>query len=401
MKRVIPFHRSFPLATIFSILLIIFSVVGFFTKGFNLGVDFQAGMNQYIQLAHPAGLISYEGSGSPVMTITDTRLTLVFSSADTIARTVNHDLRTVGTMADLAQALRADAVVFRPNDGGLSADLLVPTHQGNFSLGSTAILVHREPRNDAERYGSIKEIRDAVDRIGTVSIQSLGKSDSGQYIIRVRDDGSDPDFSKNTPVAVKNALDDAFGQDKAITMKTDYVGARFSSNLGKNAIWLVIATLALIMIYASIRFKIQHAIGAVLAIVHDVFIMLGFMIWTSMEFNTLSIAALLTILGYSINNTIVIFDRVREEQKLRPSESIRELIDISISGTLSRTFITTVSTMLAVLSLMIFTTGSISDFARALMVGIIAGAYSSMLIAPGFVDFWGKHFSKKYKHKKA
>lgn len=395
MKRLIRFHKAFLPAVIVSLVLLAIGLVGLFTKGLNLGVDFQAGINQYVQLAYPAGTLSYEGAGSPALTVTDAKATVVFSAAEVEARTLSYDLRTVGTMADLAEALKADGIQFQPREGGLSADLLVPTYQGDFILSATPTLVHRLPRNEAERYGSIKEVREAMSALDSVSVQELGGSATGQYIVRVRDDGSDAEFSKKVPARVKELLNAAFGADRAVTMKTDYVGARFSSDLASNSSWLVAATLLLIMIYSTIRFKIEYAIGAILAIIHDALIMVGFMVWSGMEFSTLSIAALLTILGYSINDTIVIFDRIREDRRLNPTDSITTIIDKSVTETLGRTFITTVTTMLAVLSLVLFTSGGIHDFAVALMVGMVSGTYSTIFIATGFVRLWDRIKAKR------
>jgi len=178
-------------------------------------------------------------------------------------------------------------------------------------------------------------------------------------------------------------------------LKTDFVGARYSEALSKTSAFLVIATLALILLYSAIRFKIQFALGAVLAIAHDALIMVAFIVWTRMEFNASTIAAILTILGYSINDTIVQFDRIREERRLRPADKFVDVLDSALSHTLWRTIITTVTTMLAVLALFIFTTGSMKDFALALLVGMVSGTYSTIYIASGFVDWWERKVATK------
>ncbi len=158
-------------------------------------------------------------------------------------------------------------------------------------------------------------------------------------------------------------------------------------------------TLLLVLAYASIRFKPQYAIGAVLGIIHDSLVIISFVVWTRMEFNTTTIAAILTILGYSINNTIVIFDRMRESRRLYPDEVFVTILNRSLTETLSRTVITTFTTMLAVLSLFIFTTGSMKDFALALLVGLVSGVYTTTFIATGFVYFWDKEKVKRDKKK--
>jgi preprotein translocase subunit SecF len=116
-----------------------------------------------------------------------------------------------------------------------------------------------------------------------------------------------------------------------------------------------------------------------------------------MEFNTTTIAAILTILGYSINDTIVIFDRIRETRRIYPDDAFVDVLDRSLTETLNRTIITTLTTMLAVLSLYIFTTGSMKDFALALLVGMISGVYSTIFIASGFVNFWELRKNKREK----
>jgi len=389
MKRVINFHKAFLPAVIGSALVIAVGLVGLAAMGLNLGVDFQAGINQSVQLAFPAADVSYDGAGSPVLSIGEDALSVVFSGAEVESRTAVWDLRTVGTVADRAAAMKSEGITMSVRDGaGLSADLLVPTYQGDYTLGKGTVLVRRGPKSEAEAYGSIEDIREAVSAIGSVSVQSIGAESSMQYLIRISDDGTDKAFSEKMPPLIRTALESKFGAGKVVTIKTDYVGARFSKDLADSAWKLTLFTSLAILAYAAIRFKLQYGLGAVLAILHDGLIMIAFMVWTRMEFNTTSIAAILTILGYSINDTIVIFDRIREDRKLDPTSKLSSVIDKSITETLGRTFITTVTTMLAVLSLYIFTSGSIKDFALALLVGMVSGTYSTIFIATGFVHLW-------------
>lgn len=389
MKRVIQFHKASLPATIVSLVLLVIGLAGLLTMGLNMGVDFQAGLNQSVRLAIPAAELRYTGSGTPVMSIGEDVLSVVFSGAEVEARTATWNLGTVGTLSDLAAAMKTEGIDMSIRDGaGLSADLLVPTYQGNFSLGPSPVLVHREPKSAAEAFGSIEAVRQAVSPLGSISVQSIGPESSMQYMIRVSDDGQDRGFSEKMPPMIRAALETEFGSGRVVVIKTDYVGARFSKDLADSAWKLTLFTSLAILAYATIRFKMQYALGAVLAIMHDGLIMVGFMVWTRMEFNTTSIAVILTILGYSINDTIVIFDRVREERKLDSASKLSHVLDKAITETLSRTFITTITTMLAVLSLYLFTSGSIKDFALALLVGMVAGTYSTIFIATGFVHLW-------------
>jgi preprotein translocase subunit SecF len=177
------------------------------------------------------------------------------------------------------------------------------------------------------------------------------------------------------------------------------VGSRFSKNLTDQAGMLLGLTLLLILAYSSVRFKPQFAIGAVLAIIHDGLIMVAFVVWSRMEFNTTTIAAILTILGYSINDTIVIFDRIRETRRIYPDDPFVTVLNRSLTETLGRTVITTVTTMLAVIFLFVFTTGSMKDFALTLLVGMISGVYSTIFIASGFVYAWDLQAKKKERRK--
>ena len=389
MKHLIRFHKAFLPAVIFSAVLIAFSLIGLVTKGFNLGVDFQAGINQYILLAYPVADVSYTGAGTPVLSIGEDTATIVFSGATIQGRTVTYDLRTVGTINDLATVMRDEGVILNIRDGaGLSADLLVPTYQGDFVLSDSPVLIHRSPRNASESFGSIDLIRSAVSGIGSVSVQNVGGRDSMQYIIRVRDDGTDRSFSEKIPGLIGAAIQKEFGAGTYVPMRTDYVGARFSKDLADNSWKVTLFTILVIMAYATFRFKFQYAVGAILAILHDAMIMVGFIVWTGMEFNTSSIAAILTILGYSINDTIVIFDRIREDKRLAPTDKYTTILDRSLTETLGRTIITSLTTLLAVFALYIFTSGSIKDFALALIVGIVSGTYSTIFIATSFVRFW-------------
>jgi len=391
MKRLIRFHKAFAFTAALSGALILSGVVGLFVRGFNMGVDFQPGVNQYVQLAIPAADLGYGGGGTAVLTLSDSTATVVFTGADVESRTRTWNLRTVGTLADLAAQMAPEGLSLTVKDGaGLSADLLVPTYQGDISLSATPALLHRLPKDANERFGSIDEVRKAVSVLGSESVQNVGGEGSLQYIVRIRDDGSDKDFSATLSQAIKTALEGQFGAGHVVTMKTDYVGARFSQDLAGSVWKLTLATLAAILIYATVRFKIQYALGAVLAILHDGLMMVAFIIWTRMEFTSLSIAAILTILGYSINDTIVIFDRIREDHRLNPTDSITTIMDRAITETLGRTFITTITTMLTVVALFAFTTGGIHDFALALFVGMLSGTYSTIFIASGFVGLWDK-----------
>jgi preprotein translocase subunit SecF len=243
----------------------------------------------------------------------------------------------------------------------------------------------------------IEDVREALSPLGTASVQVLGTPAERRFMIRMDDDAVTGETSS---VRVFDALESRFGPGEVAIIRSDYVGSRFSKNLSDQAGMLLGLTLLIILIYVSIRFKPQYAIGAVLAIAHDALIMVAFVTWTRMEFNTTTIAAILTILGYSINDTIVIFDRIRESRRIYPDDAFVILLDRSLTETLSRTIITTATTMLAVLFLYIFTAGSMKDFALVLLVGMLSGVYSTIFIAVGFVLFWDRIARKRAEKKR-
>ncbi len=391
MKRVIRFSRFFIPAAVISAGLILLSVFGYLTKGFNLGVDFQAGINQTVQLAYPVGSVSYSGKGNAELRISGEDLTLVFSGAETDQRTVVLSFKDYGTIKDIAAALASEAGVELSIDAAqesYASNLLVPTSQGNTLISQNAIKLHRAAAGEAELFSTIDQVREAITGLGTISVQTLKPESSQRYLIRIEDSGEDPNFSATARQSLVSSLESVFGNDRVVVIKTDYVGARYSQGLSRTSLLLVAATLALIFLYSLIRFKAGYAIGAVLAIAHDAIVMVGFIVWTRMEFSSMTIAAILTILGYSINDTIVQFDRIREQKKLQPNEKYIDVVDYSLTVTLGRTIITTATTMLTVLALFFFTTGSMRDFALALFVGMVSGTYSTIYIASGFAAWW-------------
>jgi preprotein translocase subunit SecF len=233
----------------------------------------------------------------------------------------------------------------------------------------------------------IETVRSSLLPLGSVSVQVLGTPAERRFMIRMEDS----ELSSGGGILAERtiaALESSFGQGEVAVTRSDYVGSRFSKNLTDQVGILVSLTLLLVLAYISIRFKPQYAFGAVIGIMYDSIVIIAFVVWTRMEFNTSTIAALLTILGYSVNNTIVVFDRVRENRRIYPDDTFVDVLDRSLTGTLSRTIITTLTTMLAVVSLFIFTTGSMKDFAAALLVGMTSGVYTTTFIASGFVNFW-------------
>ena len=199
---------------------------------------------------------------------------------------------------------------------------------------------------------------------------------------------------------IVDALGSKYGKNSIIVKQSDYVGPRFSQSIGYQSVSLTAFALALILIYIWLRFKLAYAVSAISALIHDVLIMIGIIGTFKIEVNTATIAALLTIIGYSLNDTIVIFDRIRENNDLLKEKDFFKVVNISITQSLSRTIITSLTTLLAVIAIFLFGTGVIRIFALNLMIGVIVGTYSSIFIASPILLAW-TGFVRKRKISKA
>jgi preprotein translocase subunit SecF len=306
------------------------------------------------------------------------------------------------TQGSLVNALRGveGIGVSEPASASAGSAWLIQSAQSSPRLeANEPFVIHYLPPDAAAI--RIEDVRSSLLPLGTVSVQVLGAPAERRFMIRMEDSELGGDGGAVPSEKIIDALENSFGQGEVAVTRSDYVGSRFSKQLTDQVGLLTSLTLLLILGYCSLRFKIQFALGAVLAIVHDALIMIAFIVWTRMEFNTTTIAAILTILGYSINDTVVVFDRFKETRRIFPDDPFVDVLNRSITETMSRTIITTLTTMLAVISLYIFTSGSMKDFALALLVGMVSGVYSTIFIASSFVYFWETRSRKREKNKLA
>ena len=238
-----------------------------------------------------------------------------------------------------------------------------------------------ELRTDADS-NNIRTIRDSLNQmsLGDVSVKRFGNETD--FIIKFeKQNSNDPKFIEN----IKSKLSSSVGS--VDFRRVENVGPKVSSELLKSGIIAITLSLAAMLIYIWIRFEWQFSLGAILALFHDVIITLGVFSLFSLEINLSIVAAVLTIVGYSMNDTVVIFDRVRENLKKYADIKIFELTNISINETLSRTIITSVTTMLALLSIYIFGGEILKGFSLAMILGVIFGTYSSIYIANPILVF--------------
>ncbi len=232
-----------------------------------------------------------------------------------------------------------------------------------------------ELRTDNVNYQT-EDIRKAFSKLNLndLSVKKFGKDND--YVIKFeRSDLNKPDFIKNLKINLEKHLQDYNFR------RVENVGPKVSAELLQDGITAIAIALAAMLIYIWFRFEWQFSIGAIIAIFHDVIITLGIFSALSLEINLSIVAAVLTIVGYSMNDTVVIFDRVRENLKKHADIKIFDLTNISINETLSRTLITSVTTLLALLSIFFFGGEILKGFSLAMILGVILGTYSSIFIA--------------------
>ncbi|MDR0473865.1 MAG: protein translocase subunit SecF [Treponema sp.] len=398
MKRIIYFSRFSLPAFILSLVLAGAGVAGYFLKGFNLGIDFQGGLIQEIQFAPAAFSLSYSGRGNAKIDMSRNNITIVISGAGTEEFQYDFPFSEYPAMGDMLRGLSAingiEAEPLAAGTDSIRSTWLIQSAQSGSRLGLDPYVMHYlSPDTDIIH---IEDVRTALASLGTVSVQVLGEAAERRFMIRI-DVKEAEDGGEVSAETILRTLEAAFGRGELAVTRSDFVGSKVSKQLTNQVGLLTCLTLLLILAYSAVRFKPQYAVGAVLGIIHNGLIMVAFIVWTRMEFNTTSIAAILTILGYSINDTIVIFDRLRETRRIYPDDSYVMVLNRSITETMSRTLITTFTTMLAVASLYFFTTGAMKDFALALMVGMISGVYATIFIASGFVNFWETRKERKNK----
>ena len=235
--------------------------------------------------------------------------------------------------------------------------------------------------------GTLIELRSTDTKINVSSLRdNLSQMDLGD--VSVKNFGNDTDYlikfenneDKNIIEQIKINLDKSFGNNFNFR-RVENVGPKVSDELLKSGVIAISVALVLMLVYIWIRFEWQFSLGAIVALFHDVIVTLGLFSLLGLEINLSIIAAVLTIVGYSMNDTVVIFDRVRENLRKYSDIKIYELTNISINETLSRTLITSITTLLALLSIFFFGGEILKGFSLAMIFGVIFGTYSSIYIA--------------------
>jgi len=237
---------------------------------------------------------------------------------------------------------------------------------------------------------SIKDIKNTLDATGYPPevVQQLGLSGDREYLIRFS-----PDLIKFDQIQdFQSELEKIIATNESFKggsiQRVDYIGPRVGKELISKAIISILLGCVGILIYVMIRFEFGFAMGAVIALIHDTVITLGAISIMDKEFTLALVAGLLTVIGYSVNDTIIIYDRIRENMKKSGKLGIKEVVNVGVNQTLTRTILTSFTVFLVLIPLFIFGGSVIHDFAFTLIVGAIVGTYSSIFIASAFVVYW-------------
>jgi len=242
----------------------------------------------------------------------------------------------------------------------------------------------------------IGSVRTALDSLAIegLSVQEFGEKDAQEYLISMKKTTGELQGVEDT---VKGALTDTFGSDALEVRRVEMVGPKVGKDLRKKGMLAVTFSILGMLIYIWWRFELRFGVGAIFCLIHDVCITLGALSLTNKPVDLPIIAALLTVVGYSVNDTIIISDRIRENLKKMGRGRLPDIVNKSINQTLSRTCITAGTTLMVVVALFFLGGEVIHDFAFTLLVGIVAGTYSSIFIASPLLIVWEKLFPHKKK----
>ncbi len=241
----------------------------------------------------------------------------------------------------------------------------------------------------------ISDVRSAMEAMGSKDAMVQKFGGENEFLIRVEKTGEDlEEVSKK----ILTSLQEQFKGKTPEIRRVEVVGPKVGKDLKRKAIWAVTLSFAAILIFVAWRFKqVSFGLGGIAALVHDIIITYGAISIAGLEYSLSLMAVILTIIGFSINDTIVIFDRVRENIKKMRKENLETIFNVSINETLGRTILTSGTVMMVVLILFFFGGPVIHDFAFTLIVGLISGTYSTIYVASPVVLLWNKYFTQKRK----
>jgi preprotein translocase subunit SecF len=346
-------------------------LVGIAIFGFNFGVDFEGGTVVELKFDHPV------------------RAEEVRARAEK-ARLHDVSVQGIGSSSDNSYLLRLGGVT------QLTPESAVTAKQALEGLGTVSTF-HADVQNGLINFRTAKKVdpekvKEVVAGAGTgvKEVRYLGTAQGGGEDYQV--------VASGMADRITSAMAQGLAKPDFRVQRIDYVGPQVGNQLRNKGIAALLYAMLAILVYVAFRFDFKFGPGALVAMVHDVIMVSGYYLVSRREFNLTSIAVLLTITGYSINDTIVIYDRIREEMARYKGKPLPEIINIAVNDTLSRTILTSGVTALSLIGLLIFGVGEIWDFAMAMLVGIIVGTYSSVYIASPLTIWLDERAARKKAH---
>jgi preprotein translocase subunit SecF len=261
-----------------------------------------------------------------------------------------------------------------------------PNYGIDFSGGTLVQVRFAEPTGAAEIKKALAELK-----LQGLTVQRFG-GDANEYLLRAQNTSAELEGMSQQ---VAGTLERTYGDGKFDILRVEMVGPQVGKDLRKKGLMAILYAMIGILIYVTWRFEFRFAVGAILALAHDVLITLGAFSLTNREIDLPIIAAFLAIIGYSLNDTIIVYDRIRENRGKLDKAGFPEIVNRSVNETLSRTILTSGTTLLVVLALFLFGGGVIHNFAFAMLVGIIIGTYSSVFVASPLLIFWDDYRARK------
>jgi preprotein translocase subunit SecF len=390
MKRVIQFSNARYVFFAISLALFVTGAVGYVVNhGLNLGVDFKAGISFQFQIAPAAFSIKYTGADQATITIPagEAALTspgnflVTITDPATGIKTIHPfkwaDYATIRELVD-AIAKIPEITVQPLGSMDVSPSRILPP-AGLMDIAAKSQTVNIEPAAVQTAPVDISDIRAILEPMGRAEIQVAGNPASQMFIARFEATTQSEDFQITTQNALIELLGARYGADEILIMSSEFAGPQMAQSLASQTVVLVLIAIAGILIYMLLRFKPIYAFAAVIGVLHDAVVMLAFDGIFRVTVDAGTIAAILTILGYSINDTIVNFDRTRENLTIMRGASLRSIIDTSVTQNLGRTFITSGATLISVIALFVLTTGTIKNFSLNMLVGLVEGTYSTFI----------------------
>lgn len=366
-------------------LIILAGIFVFVTRGFNWGIDFSGGTLIEISFREPTSTNQLRASLAKI-NLGDAQITRIGGENKFFVKTMASLKKLNLSSAEKLEDIEEYELVAREiRNGIMSEGEKAAAAMGKIDLNNTA-------EGEIARFLRDKGIQDEDAR------------ESGRLIINLRKDGSGiiGDLAELETAGVKKRVISLLRSEAFLGgytfLSVEFVGPQVGKDLRQKAMLACIWALIGMLIYIAFRFKFLYGLSGILTLGHDVLIMLSFILFFRIEMSLQVIAALLTVVGYSINDTIVIFDRLRDNLKIMRKTDLGDILDKSINQTLSRTVFTSVTTLLVVLSLFLFGGEVIRPMAFILMVGIIAGTYSSIFQSCAWLKVWERFLLKRNKN---